>query len=78
MEKSFLEVIGIKPILQDDFVPNGLPHLVICKSCDGKQLSPVYLNGDQWDLCYWIWRLSGTHEDMNGILAEILEELLSK
>jgi hypothetical protein len=77
MEETLLEIIGVTPILQDNFVPNGLPHLVICKT-NGKQMAPVHLNGDQWDICYWIWRLNEQHDDMNSMLAEILEELLSK
>lgn len=76
MEKSFLEIIGIKPILQDEFVPNGLPHIVMCKKETTGEIFPIRLNGDQWDLCYWIWRLSGKHQDMNESLAELLEEFL--
>ena len=78
MEKSLYEIIGMKPIAQDEFIPNGKPRIVMCRREKTGEVFPVQLSGAQWDLCYWIWRLSDEFEDMNDSLAQILEELLSK
>lgn len=77
-QEFFFELIGLDVKDSDKSIPNGLPHMVMCKQ-NGKDMC-VYVKGYQWDLCYWIWRLSkwrgaGTEEFKDTLALMIVDSL---
>lgn len=57
------EIIDLPRITDDDIVPDSVPHIVYVNNPnpDSAMLAPyvpIVLTGSQWDLLWWIYRLS--------------------
>jgi hypothetical protein len=72
---NLYEIVELVHLPQDDVIPDSETHMTYVNVDSG--ILPIICTGAQWDLLYWIYRLSdaaGSFEEfMNEFLTEVYE-----
>lgn len=76
------ELIGVPKIPEDEVIPDGQVHVVYIEDVENQKYVPLWIQGYQWDIIWWIWRLSDDELPfdmyMYNMLVEIYEAYMRK
>ena len=75
MYEQLWKIVGLRVRPEDHLIPNGERHFMYLYRGLGEYVA-ISVSGDQWDLLYWIYRLSDTDKTFKDWSDDWVENLI--